>query len=71
MVRTACNPERPVPLLHMHSKLNTNVPCRGGYGSGISGAYFPPLDSVFSVWSSNDGCTALTIVSNNGYTLQK
>ncbi|HRE52467.1 MAG TPA: PHB depolymerase family esterase [Flavitalea sp.] len=69
---TPCNPSRAVPILHMHSKLDENVPYQGGYGVGISNAYFYPLDSVFTVWASNNGCnpTPQTIVKE-GYTETK
>ncbi|MFT4022814.1 MAG: hypothetical protein QM664_03395, partial [Flavihumibacter sp.] len=73
VMSSACNPVRPVPVLHLHSKLDENVPYTGGYGNGISGAYFPPLDSVFAVWSANNACgSAPQIVhSDNRYTLRE
>ncbi len=69
---TPCMPSRAVPILHMHSKLDENVPYEGGYGVGISNAYFYPLDSVFTVWASNNGCNPVpqTIVKDN-YTEKK
>lgn len=70
VVNEDCVPSRPVPVLHMHSRLDENVVYTGGYGNGISGVYCPPLDSVFNVWSVNNGCTSSpqVVVSNNAYT---
>lgn len=71
VVTQACLPSRPVPILHMHSKLDEHVIYTGGYGNGISGVYCPPLDSVFQVWSLNNQCAdpVKVIVSNSSYTL--
>ncbi|PZR26762.1 MAG: phospholipase [Citrobacter freundii] len=71
VVLQPCNPSRPVPILHMHSELDEHVPYTGGVG--ISNAYFPPLDSVFNVWSKKDLCANPNqlVTSNAGYTLHK
>ena len=72
VVTQPCNPARPVPILHMHSKLDENVVYTGGYGNGISGVYCPPLDSVFNIWSINNNCTNSSQVAiSNDYTLTK
>ncbi|MFT3948095.1 MAG: PHB depolymerase family esterase [Agriterribacter sp.] len=73
VVNDDCTPSRPVPVLHMHSKLDENVVYTGGYGKGISGVYCPPLDSVLNVWSVNNGCTApaQVMISNSRYTFKK
>ncbi|RYZ83918.1 MAG: hypothetical protein EOO68_32315 [Moraxellaceae bacterium] len=57
--------------MHMHSELDEHVPLEGGIG--ISNAYFPPLDSVFSVWSQKNACaTPGQIVSSNAkFTLRQ
>ncbi|RYZ32019.1 MAG: hypothetical protein EOP49_38130 [Sphingobacteriales bacterium] len=57
----------------MHSVNDTNVPYKGGYGQGISKAYFAPVDSVLNVWSSINACStaARTITDNAGYTSWK
>jgi len=57
MVNTDCNPLRPVPILHMHSKLDEHVPYNGGYGNGVTGIYCEPVDSVLTGWSLKNGCT--------------
>ncbi|HEX8357191.1 MAG TPA: PHB depolymerase family esterase, partial [Segetibacter sp.] len=53
MVTRTCNPVKPMAVLHMHSVLDTNIPYRGGVGSGAgtNGLTLPSLDSVLSVWS--------------------
>ncbi len=67
---SACNPVRPVPIIHFHSYLDTAVPYQGGIGTGTSGHYNPPLDSVFNAWSSYDNCTVQhdTIHDSTDYT---
>lgn len=69
VVTQTCNSSRAVPVLHMHSILDTKVPYKGGVG--ISDAYFPPLDSVFQVWSLKDACATSqsTLVNNASYKL--
>ena len=73
LVKQPCIPSRAVPVLHMHSVLDTNVPYQGGVGSGFTGAYCPPLDSVLNAWSLSDKCktTAKVIVNTSSYTLTK
>lgn len=50
----ACMPARPLPILHIHSALDTKVPYRGGYG--LANYYFPPVDSALRVWAGINGC---------------
>lgn len=66
-----CNASRPVPVLHVHSLLDSKVPYTGGVG--ISNAYFPPLDSVLNVWSLKNVCLSPSqvVVNNSGYTFTK
>jgi len=68
-----CNASRPVPVLHMHSVLDTQVPYMGGVGTGISNTYFPPLDSVLNVWSNRNGCnnSPQIVVNNSQYKLTR
>ena len=51
-----CAPERPVPIIHFHSYLDTNVPFQGGVGSGFSNHHNPPLDSLLNAWSVYNNC---------------
>lgn len=67
-----CNPTRAVPVLHIHSLPDTQVPYNGGYGTGYAQTYMPPVDSVIGVWAANDSCTGpLDIVYNNGGAIGK
>ncbi|RPE09177.1 phospholipase [Chitinophaga lutea] len=69
LITTApCTPSRPVPVLHIHSALDTIVPYRGGIG--IGGYYFPPADSALRVWAGVDGCAQApeTLTDNEKYT---
>lgn len=52
---TPCNPLRPVPVLHMHSVLDENVPYTGGTVLN-TGSPAPALDSVFAVWDNINRC---------------
>lgn len=55
---------RPMPILHIHSSLDTKVPYVGGIG--IGGYYFPPVDSVNRVWAQHNGCaSAPTILTDD------
>jgi polyhydroxybutyrate depolymerase len=71
VVKQPCNPSRAVPVLHMHSVKDSRVPYTGGVG--ITGVYFPPIDSVMTVWSDINACgnKAQVVVSNKDYTSTK
>lgn len=56
VVTQPCDPSRPVPVLHIHSILDTTVPYNGGIG--LKNYYFPPVDSVLTVWSSINACVS-------------
>lgn len=56
MTMDVCNPVRPVPIFHIHSYLDSNIPVNGGIGDGISIHYSPPLDSIFNEWSLRNNC---------------
>ena len=73
VVKQPCNASRAVPVLHMHSVHDQNVPYTGGVGSGPSNTYNPPLDSVLNVWSQKNQCTnaAQVIINNSNYKLTK
>ena len=65
VIKTNCSPSRPVPIIHFHSFNDTNVPYGGGFGSGVSGHYNPPLDSVFNVWMNVNSCVQKDTVRND------
>jgi len=57
-----------VPVLHIHSALDTKVPFTGGIG--IGGYNFPPVIEGLQYWAQRDGCnTTAAIQQNNGYEL--
>lgn len=64
-----CNPDNAVPILHIHSVLDTTVPYAGG--TGLQGYHFAPVDSVLLVWKSINNCPASPDipVNNDRYTL--
>ncbi len=73
VVTSPCNASRAVPVLHLHSEKDNNIPYQGGSGSGPGtiGLHLAPLDSVMKLWSDKAGCTnpGVVEVSNNRYTL--
>lgn len=73
VVKQPCQPSRAVPVLHMHSAQDANVPYKGGKGSGFSNTYYPPLDSILQAWSLVNACAtpAQVVVNNDKYTLTK
>lgn len=52
-----CNPNEPVPILHIQSKPDQNVPYEGG--GGKRGNDYPSIDSVLNVWSVQNSCAPL------------
>ncbi len=65
-----CEPGRPIPVLHIHSTLDTKVPYLGG--QGIGGYYFPPADSGLQVLAGRNGClNPPTIEQRTGYVFSK
>jgi polyhydroxybutyrate depolymerase len=71
VVSQSCNPSRAVPILHIHSVLDSKIPYLGGIG--IGGYYFPPLDSVLNVWSANNLCASVpqVLINNDEYKFTK
>jgi len=62
-----CTPSRTVPVLEIHSSLDTKVPFNGGYG--LDGAWFPAVDSGLNVLAALDTCGAPTVTQYTGYSL--
>lgn len=58
MVQHDCKPVHPIPILHIHSALDQNVPVKGGLGKGPSQTDYPPLDSTLVFWAKENGCNA-------------
>ena len=66
MTIDACSPTRPVPVIGLHSYLDTSVPYLGGIGDGISNHYNSPQDSVQTAFALHANCAVLndTILDN-------
>lgn len=63
-------PLRAVPILHVHSVLDKNVPLAGGYGIGLSNTNYPPVLNGLLSWVSLNNCndTQKIVVDNPSYT---
>ena len=64
MMSQPCSPLRAVPILHIHSQLDTKIPFAGGFG--MAGYYFTPVDSALNVWSMLDSCNTPPVVVDKG-----
>lgn len=73
MSMTTCTPQRPVPIISFHSYLDTNVPYDGGVGSGTSGHYNSPQDSILNAWSAMNACSTTndTVINNSQFLHRK
>ncbi len=71
VVSEPCNPSRAVPILHIHSILDTKIPYQGGIG--IGGYHFPPIDSVLTSWAIENSCETPSqiIINNDKYSFKK
>ncbi len=65
----SCEPQREVPIIHVHSYQDPNVLYDGGVGSGPTNRYDPPLDSVLNAWGTKNGCSIIadTVHDSGGY----
>ncbi len=52
--KTPCDPVRPIPALHIHSRLDEKIPFEGGIGLGSY--YYPPVDSGLTVLREHNAC---------------
>ncbi len=50
------SPWRNVPVIHIHSKKDSNVKYLGGKSDGITGVYSQPVDDFLNVVASKAGC---------------
>ena len=53
----ACEPTRPVPILHIHVTGDTCYPYDGGLGA-LSGVDFEPVPKTIATWRARNGCDA-------------
>ena len=59
----ACNPSRPVPVMHIHGTADPIAPYNGGLSGeifGNEGHQVLPAKDVVSKWRRIDGCTSAT-----------
>ncbi len=66
MTIDVCAPTRSMPVIALHSYLDTSVPYLGGIGDGISDHYNSPMDSVQNAFAAHANCMVLndTTVNN-------
>ncbi len=64
-----CTPERPVPVIHFHSYLDSNIPYLGGVGAGPSNFDHPSQEDIINLWENINNCVITeTVVDNAEYT---
>ena len=62
-----CNPLRKMPIINIHSYVDTAVLYDGGIGNGPSGVNFTSQDFTMNLWKTLNNCsTVTTIVNGNG-----
>lgn len=54
----ACNPSRPIPILHLHATNDRNYPFDGGFGEGLSDRNFLSVDATISDWRTRNNVAA-------------
>lgn len=54
----ACNPSRPIRVLHMHATNDRNYPFEGGFGEGLSDRNFLSVDATIAAWRTRNNVTA-------------
>lgn len=55
----ACNPSRPVAVIHLHGTADTNHPIAGGTGTGIAGVAFRPARSAVEAFAGANLCIGM------------
>ncbi|QDK81063.1 alpha/beta fold hydrolase [Spirosoma sp. KCTC 42546] len=73
-LKTACKPNRVIPILHIHSQLDRNVPYIGGVGTkSINKQWNSPVDSTLTVFAQLAGCstTKETVKTTDKYSFYK
>ena len=59
----ACDPKRPVPVMHFHGTDDENAPFKGGKGKGVSGTDFYSVEHSIQAWVKANGCNEEPIVT--------
>jgi polyhydroxybutyrate depolymerase len=69
-----CHPAAPVSVVHLHGTADTNMPIKGGKGSGMSTTVFVSARSAVATMASADHCSVSTpvvlVTSNPDVTAQ-
>lgn len=55
-----CNPQRPVPIIHIHGNNDSQIPLNGN-------DYITPVESVFSYWSTFNQCDSSYVIDGEDY----
>lgn len=58
----ACNPARPIPVLHIHATNDRNYPYAGGTGDGLSATAYYPVEATIADWRARNNVTAQSTV---------
>lgn len=69
MFEDNCNCKKTIPILHIHSAMDTKIPQEGGIG--LAGYYYPPVDSVLNVWVSINNCHTIETLQFDLYSLKR
>ncbi len=59
----ACNPKRPVSVIHFHGTDDEHAPFKGGKGKGPSGTDFKSVEHSIQAWVKANGCENQPVVS--------
>ena len=60
----ACNPVRPIPVLHIHATNDRNYPFQGGMGDGLSATKFYSIDATITDWIVRNNLTTQATIDN-------
>lgn len=68
-----CSPERPVPIISIHSYSDDHVPYEGGRGNGFSPHHNENQDSILSYWAKYNQTTEFEETNSNhqGYIVKR
>ncbi len=58
----ACNPARPIPVLHIHATNDRNYPYAGGTGDGVSSTDYYSVDATITDWTTRNNLTGQATV---------
>jgi polyhydroxybutyrate depolymerase len=62
----ACNPARPIPVLHIHATNDRNYPFLGGTGDGLSATVYYSVDATIADWRARNNVTAQATMETAG-----